>query len=83
MTFGGVATGSIKAQLQAKAKVTATVVEDKLSGILNVSMTGKTILAEAVFEASSVKKIVQIIKKAKINLGSMADSPILSWSAND
>ena len=59
MILGGVATGSIKAELQAKARQKAKITEFKFICSEIANIIGIKILAEAVLEASSVNIMVK------------------------
>lgn len=65
MAFGGVATGSINALLQLRANKMATILGLIPEVFARAIMMGMRIFAAAVFEASSVKKIVTSISIIK------------------
>lgn len=62
IAFGGVATGSINALLHERAKTRAIGVGFNSCFILKAIIIGINIFADAVLEASSVKKIVKRIR---------------------
>ena len=66
MAFGGVATGSIKAQLAAIATAAVTSKGSKLDCRAMAATTGKKVAVVAILEVSSVKKIIIVTTRITI-----------------
>ena len=60
IALGGVATGSIKAQLAAKATAAVTRIGSKSDCMAIAATTGKKVAVVAIFDVSSVKNIMRI-----------------------
>ena len=82
MTLGGVATGSMKAELQATAKAKAVTILLRPAFCEKAIIMGIMIFAEAVLDAISVKKIVARIKMSRINTGLKASESEDKCDAN-
>jgi len=63
IAFGGVATGSIKAQLAAKATAAVTNNGSKFDWMAIAATTGRKVAVVAILEVNSVRKIINATTK--------------------